>query len=598
MPVDTAAIKAKVRLEDVVQGYIGQMKKHGGDFVACCPFHDEKTPSFVVHQEAQYFKCFGCGAKGDVIEFVKLYEKCDFNAAVEKLGGAATTRPAPAPRQLPAPAATPAKASQVFATQDLLNKAVAYHAHSKGGKVVARFYYPDGLIIYRVELPPKDGKKRGKYFTQCHAVEGGFVYGGIPRCQLYHVEELKDAPEVNIVEGEVKADKLRALGFPATCSAGGSSAAAKTDWRPLAGKTVIFWRDNDAPGEKFQADVLAILNELLPRPQVSFIPVNDLGLPPGGDAVDFIAKYVLRDEAINAVKCVLQTAVGIGALAALHQELADAVSGVRFNLTTPWPVFDSQVNGLIPSGVLLIGGDPGSTKSLALLQCMRHWISEHVPTACLMLENSVPLALRRALAQICGESSVTIDAWCKANPDRLKEYQRAADSELHALSSVIETLPDGTEPTTDKILAWIDRRLEAGARIVCIDPITALQTGPQPWAEHSRFVWESKRMIEKAKASLLLITHPAGQHYGKSQNLDCMSGGKAYTRFSQSVVFLSVKKQEKKDITVSTGRISEDVNRTFNIWKANNGRAPKNCKIALWFDWHTLTLKELGTLED
>jgi hypothetical protein len=77
-----------------------------------------------------------------------------------------------------------------------------------------------------------------------------------------------------------------------------------------------------------------------------------------------------------------------------------------------------------------------------------------------------------------------------------------------------------------------------------------------------------------------------------------MSGGKAFTRFSQSVVFLSVKKQEKKNITVAYGRISEDVNRTFNIWKANNGRAPKNCKIALWFDWRTLTLKELGTLED
>ena len=596
--IDAAAIKAKVRLEDVVQGYIGQMNKHGGDFVACCPFHAENTPSFVVHQKEQYFKCFGCGAKGDVIEFIKLYEKCDFKAAVEKLGGAATTRPAPAPRQLPAPAATISKSSQVFATQDLLNKSVAYHAASKGGKVVARFYYPDGLVIYRVEHPPEGDKKRAKRFIQAHAVPGGFVYGGIPRPQLYHVEKLKDAPVVIVAEGEMKVHKFETLGFPATCSSGGSSAAARTDWTPLAGKTVIFWRDNDLPGEKFQADVLAILNELHPRPQVKVIPVHELGLPPGGDVIDITAKYPAAQDAHNAVQCVLQTAIGIGALAVLHQELEDAMSGIRFNLSTPWPVFDSLVNGLIPSGVVLIGGDPGSTKSLALLQCMRHLTSEHVPAACLLLENSVPLALRRALAQICGESNVTIDAWCKANPDRLMEYQRAADSELHALSSVIETLPDGTEPTTDKILAWIYRRLEAGARIVCIDPITALQSGPQPWVDHSRFVWESKRMIEKAKASLLLITHPAGQHYGMSQNLDCISGGKAYTRFSQSVVFLSVKKQEKKEITVSTGRISEDVNRIFNIWKANNGRAPKNCKIALWFDWRTLTLKELGTLED
>ena len=596
--IDAAAIKAKVRLEDVVQAAIGQLKREGTKLVAPCPFHEEKTPSFKVDVEGQYFKCFGCGKGGDVIEFVKLYEKCDFNAAVEKLGGAATTRAAPAPRQLPAPAATPAKPSSVFTTQDMLNKSVAYHAASKGGKVVARFYYPDGLIIYRVEMPQNGDKKRAKQFVQCHAVPGGFVYGGIPRTKPYHVEKLKDAKVVIICEGELKVSKLEELGYVATCSPGGSQAAAKTDWSALAGMNVIIWRDNDLPGEKYQADVIELLKVLRPRPRISTLPVEQIGLPPGGDVLDLVLKYPEPENSRGVVKCALKLACPIGALAELKQELSDAVSGIRFNLSTPWPAFDSQINGLIPSGVLLIGGDPGSTKSLALLQCVRHWTRVRTAAACLLLENTVSLALRRALAQICGDSNVTIDAWCKDNSEKLAEYQKASDEELHALDGVIETLPDGTEPTTDNMLAWIDRRLNADARIICIDPITALQTGPQPWADHSRFIWESKRMIEKAKASLLLITHPAGQHYGRALNLDSMSGGKSYTRFSQSVIYLAAIKPDIKKIGTELGTIMENVNRTFNVWKANNGRAPKNCKIALWFDWHSLTLKELGMIED
>ena len=61
------------------------LKRTGNNFKGVCPFHNEKTPSFVVSEQKQIFTCFGCGATGDAIEFVKRYYNLDFNEAIERL---------------------------------------------------------------------------------------------------------------------------------------------------------------------------------------------------------------------------------------------------------------------------------------------------------------------------------------------------------------------------------------------------------------------------------------------------------------------------------------------------------------------------------
>ena len=61
------------------------LKRAGSNYKGCCPFHNEKTPSFVVSEQKQIFTCFGCGATGDVIEYVKRYYNLDFSEAVEKI---------------------------------------------------------------------------------------------------------------------------------------------------------------------------------------------------------------------------------------------------------------------------------------------------------------------------------------------------------------------------------------------------------------------------------------------------------------------------------------------------------------------------------
>ena len=77
-------IKQKLDIVDVINSYVG-LKKSGRNYKALCPFHGEKTPSFMVSQELQIYKCFGCGAAGDIFNFVEAIEGVDFPRALEIL---------------------------------------------------------------------------------------------------------------------------------------------------------------------------------------------------------------------------------------------------------------------------------------------------------------------------------------------------------------------------------------------------------------------------------------------------------------------------------------------------------------------------------
>jgi DNA primase len=84
--IEVDKVKQKSDIVDVVGQRI-ELKRSGANYKACCPFHEEKTPSFVVTRSKQMFKCFGCGISGDVITFVMIYDNCDFKTAISKIGG-------------------------------------------------------------------------------------------------------------------------------------------------------------------------------------------------------------------------------------------------------------------------------------------------------------------------------------------------------------------------------------------------------------------------------------------------------------------------------------------------------------------------------
>ena len=87
MPIDSViidAIKQKADIAEVVSDHI-KLEKQGQNYIGLCPFHDDSTPSLTVNTTKGIYKCFACGATGDVIDFLQKYLKITFPEAVKML---------------------------------------------------------------------------------------------------------------------------------------------------------------------------------------------------------------------------------------------------------------------------------------------------------------------------------------------------------------------------------------------------------------------------------------------------------------------------------------------------------------------------------
>lgn len=131
------------------------------------------------------------------------------------------------------------------------------------------------MHVYRFDLA--DGTKQ---FRPVHVSDDGWRLGDPPgKLPLYNLPEIENAESVVVVEGEKCCDIVRQLGLAATTSSHGSKCAAKTDWSPLAGKTVIIIPDNDEPGESYAIAVAFILTGLNPKATVKILrlPLTEKG---------------------------------------------------------------------------------------------------------------------------------------------------------------------------------------------------------------------------------------------------------------------------------------------------------------------------------
>ena len=154
------SLLARVDIVDVVERHV-PLKRSGSNFAACCPFHNEKTPSFTVSATKQFYHCFGCGAHGTAISFLMEYAGLSFVEAVNDLAGQmGMTVPESQPRarvqdtsgnvvSVEAIHQTLRTAMNYFRGQlKLSEKAIAYlKQRGVSGEVAAKFglgYAPDG----------------------------------------------------------------------------------------------------------------------------------------------------------------------------------------------------------------------------------------------------------------------------------------------------------------------------------------------------------------------------------------------------------------------------------------------------------------------
>lgn len=108
--IDTAALLSRVDIVEVIGSRI-TLAKSGAEFEACCPFHNEKTPSFKVSPSKQFYNCFGCGANGDAIKFLQEHDGLTFLDACRALGADVPESNAPPAERQPKREGAAAKSS-------------------------------------------------------------------------------------------------------------------------------------------------------------------------------------------------------------------------------------------------------------------------------------------------------------------------------------------------------------------------------------------------------------------------------------------------------------------------------------------------------
>jgi DNA primase len=276
---DIDRMRRDISLAETAVSFGVKLQRNGNEWEACCPFHRENTPSFTVYtgrDGTERFQCFGCAAKGDVIDFVKAIKGVETSEAIMILGGGS------AGPNVPTRIITEAR--DVYAGIELL---VPRSGLAIGRKV--RLYNPKradddrawgefspSMVFpyYRSDLQPLgyvlrrdlgDGHKETPMVCWVRLPSGEECWSRFPFPRprpLYRHERLI-AGQVVLVEGEKCADAMVACtGRQSVSWPGGTNGVGYTDWSPLAGRSVVIWPDADTAGLGTAEAIATILHAM------------------------------------------------------------------------------------------------------------------------------------------------------------------------------------------------------------------------------------------------------------------------------------------------------------------------------------------------
>jgi DNA primase len=336
-------IKNKLNIVDIAREYIPQMKQAGTNWKALCPFHTEKTSSFIISQDKQIWHCFGCGEGGDIFEFVKRIENVDFSESLRILAKkAGVTLKKQDPKLLDL------KSRLLDLQQEAAKFFVAHLWQTTAGKQTLIYlqergltedtikqwhlgYAPDGFDKLSLHLK-KAGyaeheikqsglvvvKERGDYFDRFHQrlmfplhdVHGQIVgftgrllvakkdqgkYVNSPQTVLYNKslllyglasgkDKIKSAGQVVLVEGQMDVLQAHQAGFTnVVASSGTALTVEQLDILKRFAQEIIFAFDADSAGEKA---ILRSTDLALKSGWKCLVLI----LPPGEDPDSFIKK--------------------------------------------------------------------------------------------------------------------------------------------------------------------------------------------------------------------------------------------------------------------------------------------------------------------
>lgn len=275
--INTQQLLARVDLLELVQRDV-PLKKQGTEWVGCCPFHDERTPSFHVVPGKGFVHCFGCGAHFDAIGYVMAMHGEDFTSACRKLGGQdlgdlVRREVSKAPRRVddrpielwvpvyPVPDEAPRWEAGQQGRAWNAKRAPREPGGASGGWWVIdaeradAYRAADGSLMGYVLRTSIEGKKITPTITWCIGPRGEARWcvqpfpEPRPLCGLDDLAAKPNAP-VLVVEGEkCRAASAGALpGYASVTWPGGSKGVRFADFTPLAGRDVVLWPDADEGG--------------------------------------------------------------------------------------------------------------------------------------------------------------------------------------------------------------------------------------------------------------------------------------------------------------------------------------------------------------
>ena len=314
----TDELRARLSIVDVVSRRVPLVKK-GQNYWGCCPFHNEKTPSFSVNEDKGFYHCFGCGEHGDIISFVMKSQNLDFRAAITELAAAAGLKMPDYKPKSPDQVAREESYVQIMESAAQIYQKKLYEPDGANAlEYVHRRGFNDDMIKkYRIGYAPKNNFiankfvnvkqdnlmatglcRRGEYgmydffrdklmfpifnaHGQIVAFSGRSLDSSEPKyinttdTELFHKrrtifgfnfarDAIHRANRSIVVEGQIDAIQMQCNGFPETVAPLGT--ALTEDHISIlckANRNIVFCFDGDAAGQKAAARACDIVMPFL-----------------------------------------------------------------------------------------------------------------------------------------------------------------------------------------------------------------------------------------------------------------------------------------------------------------------------------------------
>jgi Protein of unknown function (DUF3987) len=475
---------------DLVLPKLSRATPNGHGWLACCPAHEDQTPSLSINQGDDgrvLLKCFaGCSHEA-IMEALGLQSKDLFVPRDSHNGKRPTNGKAASKPKSPAEP----KGARYATAGDAVRAMVA-----KLGQPSRQWTYNDAsgkpvALVLRFDKP--DGSKE---FRPVSLHEDGGWYAKAPATPrpLYGLPDVADETTVYVCEGEKAADAARSIGLVAVTSMSGAQSPEKSDWTPLVGKTVVILPDSDDAGRKYAETVVGILHRLDGSTKAKIVELP--GLPPKGDIVEWIEAHgdAAEPETMrqDLERLVAETA---------PVEAEPVVSRVERLDYTPFPVDELPkiVRDFVVDGSKSIGCDPAFLAAYVLpvlasaiggshkLRIKRRWLVPSILWSCVVAHSgaakSPPYRLAKSLIDTRHEQSLRDNAEAaKQYEGELLRYERSVvewkkskaggsppekpdapaciryaveDSTLEALAPILAANPRGVFDGWDELAGWL-----------------------------------------------------------------------------------------------------------------------------------------------